>query len=135
MSSSAPSRGTSPAAARYDEHHHFGLEAQTRDGGTTVTARAVLAGLRQEWRLTLPASPVELGIEMQPPAQPSAALGGDRIRLLADGTSLSELDGRYWTTETFASFTGRVIGVHAREGTVRFGDYRYTGWEGMPTAA
>ncbi|MFJ3772362.1 family 43 glycosylhydrolase [Streptomyces sp. NPDC090075] len=129
------SDGAGGLAARCDERHHLGIEAQTGDGGTAVTARAVLAGLRQEWRLTLPASPVELRIEMRPPAQPSPALGGDRIRLLADGTLLAELDGRYWTTETSASFTGRVIGVYAREGTVRFGDYRYTGWEGTPTAA
>ncbi|MFJ9707258.1 hypothetical protein [Streptomyces sp. NPDC101234] len=67
--------------------------------------------------------------------QPSPWLRGDRIRLLADGTLLAELDGRYWTAETSASFTGRGIGVHAREGTVRFGDYRYTGWDGESTTA
>lgn len=34
---------------------------------------------------------------------------------------------RYWTAETCASFTGRVIGMYAREGTVRFAGYRYQG--------
>ena len=66
--------------------------------------------------LTLPASTFD-----------SAALGGDRIRLLAGGTLVAELDGRYWTAETCASFTGRVIGLYASQGTVRFGGWRYRG--------
>ena len=77
----------------------------------------------------MPAGEVELRIELSPPPAGfgSAALGGDRIRLLAGGTLLAELDGRYWSAETCASFTGRVIGMYAREGTVRFPGYRYQG--------
>jgi hypothetical protein len=55
------------------------------------------------------------------------AMGGDRIRLLAGGTLVTELDGRYWTSETCASFTGRVIGLYASQGTVSFADFRYWG--------
>ena len=68
-------------------------------------------------------------MEMSPPSVDftRAALGGDRIRLLAGGAFLAELDGRYWTAETCASFTGRVIGMYACEGTVRFTGYRYQG--------
>jgi hypothetical protein len=57
-------------------------------------------------------------------------MGGDRIRLLAAGTLITELDGRYWTAETCASFTGRVIGLYASRGTVRFTDFRYQGSDG-----
>jgi hypothetical protein len=68
-------------------------------------------------------------MEMTPPPAgfSSAAMGGDRIRLLAAGTLVAELDGRYWTAETCASFTGRVIGLYASQGTVRFADFRYRG--------
>jgi hypothetical protein len=68
-------------------------------------------------------------MEMTRPASTfdSAALGGDRIRLLAGGALVAELDGRYWTAETCASFTGRMIGLYASAGTVRFADFRYGG--------
>ena len=117
--------GAGGLAARYDEDHWFALEAR----GPVVTARARLAGLEQTWQAVRPADVVELRLEMSPPpaGYSPAALGGDRIRLLADGELLAELDGRYWTAETCASFTGRVIGLYAREGTVRFADFRYRG--------
>jgi hypothetical protein len=94
-----------------------------------VTARAHVAGLAQTWEVTVPAGDVELRMEMTLPAATfdSAALGGDRIRLLAGSTLVTELDGRYWTAETSASFTGRMIGLYASAGTVRFGDFRYRG--------
>ena len=119
------SGGTGGLAARYDEHHWFGLEVC----GTAVTARAHVAGLAQTWEVTVPAGDVELRMEMTLPAATfdSAALGGDRIRLLAGSTLVTELDGRYWTAETCASFTGRMIGLYASAGTVRFGDFRYRG--------
>jgi beta-xylosidase len=119
------SGGTGGLAARYNEHHWFGLEVC----GTAVTARAHVAGLAQAWEVTVPAGDVELRMEMTLPAATfdSAALGGDRIRLLAGSTLVTELDGRYWTAETCASFTGRMIGLYASAGTVRFGDFRYRG--------
>ena len=119
------SGGTGGLAARYDEHHWFCLEVR----GSVVTARAHVAGLAQAWEVTVPAGDVELRMEMSPPAATfnSAALGGDRIRLLAAGTLVAELDGRYWTAETCASFTGRVIGLYASAGTVRFTGFRYRG--------
>jgi len=125
------SAGAGGLAARYDENVWFALEVR----GTVVTARARLAGLAQSWQATVPAGDVELRIEMAPaePGFTPAAMGGDRIRLLAGGTLLTELDGRYWTAETCASFTGRVIGLYAREGTVTFTDYRYRGAEGSPS--
>jgi xylan 1,4-beta-xylosidase len=122
------SGGVGGLAARYDEHHWFCLEVR----GSVVTARAQVAGLAQAWQATVPTGDVELRMEMSPPAASfdSAALGGDRIRLVAAGTLVAELDGRYWTAETCASFTGRVIGLYASAGTVRFADFRYRGTDG-----
>ena len=55
----------------------------------------------------------------------AGAVGGDVIRLFAGAggheVPLTELDGRYWCYETAKSFTGRVIGMYAGEGTVAFG--------------
>ena len=119
------SAGAGGLAARYDEDNWFALEAR----GPVVTARAHLGGIEQAWQGVVPDGSVELRIELSPPPAGfgAAALGGDRIRLLAGGTLLAELDGRYWSAETCASFTGRVIGMYASEGTVRFSGYRYQG--------
>ena len=130
------SGGVGGLASRYDEHHWFAIEADGRQGGTRVTARASVAGLGQTWQATLPAGEVTLAMET---ARPSAgfsaeAMGGDRVRLVAEGggdaVTLTELDGRYWTAETAASFTGRVVGLYATEGTVAFAGYRYRGDDG-----
>jgi hypothetical protein len=122
------SGGAGGLAVRYDEDHWIALEAR----GTVVTARAHLAGLAQAWQVTVPAGDVELRIEMTPPPAGfhPAATGGDRICLLAAGALVAELDGRYWTAETCASFTGRVIGLYASQGTVSFAGYRYRGTDG-----
>jgi beta-xylosidase len=129
------SAGSGGLAARYDEHSWYGLEARTDGDATTVTARARVSGLEQDRSATLPAGEAELRIETAPPAGgfSAEAMGGDRIRLIAraDGEDvlLTELDGRFWTAETCASFTGRVVGLYAVEGTVGFADYRYRGSE------
>jgi hypothetical protein len=53
------------------------------------------------------------------------------VRLSVDsGTGpveLAALDGRYVSAETAASFTGRVVGMYAAEGTVAFDRFRYRG--------
>jgi hypothetical protein len=119
------SDGTGGLAVRYDEKHWICLEAH----GTVVTARAQVAGVAQSWQATVPAADVELCLEMTLPSAGFnfAAMGGDRIRLLAAGTLVAELDGRYWTAETCASFTGRIIGLYASAGTVSFAGFRYRG--------
>ena len=43
--------------------------------------------------------------------------------------TLAELDGRYLSAETAASFTGRVAGVFASRGTVTFDWFRSEGRE------
>ncbi|MGD0558891.1 MAG: hypothetical protein ABSA93_28435, partial [Streptosporangiaceae bacterium] len=40
-------------------------------------------------------------------------------------TALAELDGRYLSTEVAGGFTGRVIGMYATIGTVRFDWFDY----------
>jgi len=119
------SAGVGGLAARYDEQHWICLEAQ----GTLVTVRAHVAGLTQTWQVSVPPADVELRMEMTVPSAGFnfARMGGDRIALLAGGTLVTELDGRYWTAETCASFTGRVIGLYAAAGTVRFTGFRYRG--------
>ncbi|MEU6103697.1 glycoside hydrolase family 43 protein [Streptomyces flaveolus] len=121
--------GVGGLAARYDERHHFGLEARTEGDRTVVTAWGSVAGLRQGWHKEFPSGPINLELELLLPTEACTTVRADRIRLLAGGTQLAELDGRYWTAETCASFTGRVVGLWAREGTVRFADFQYTGWE------
>jgi len=125
------SAGSGGLALRFDEHQYVCLQARGTGDATIVTARAQVAGLAQTWQATLPAGETELRMEMAPaePGFNSAAMGGDRIRLLAGDNLLTELDGRYWTAETAASFTGRVIGLYADEGTVTFGGFRYRGTE------
>ena len=41
---------------------------------------------------------------------------------------LTELDGRHWSAESAGgSFTGRVTGMFASEGSVSFGGFSYRG--------
>jgi len=118
--------GKGGLAGRHRGTEWFALEASP-DG--TVTAIATLSGVQQRWQHTFAAGPIELSIETHLPVgmQP----GGDRIRLIAaqgeTQVKLAELDGRYWSFETTETFTGRVIGMYATSGEVRFLRYRYTG--------
>ena len=132
--------GAGGLAFRYDELHHVSLEARGRDGATQVTALATVAGLRQSWTADLPGHEVELRIEMSPaaPGFNAEAMGGDRIRLVAgpvggggEDVLLTELDGRFWTAEVTASFTGRVVGLFATMGTVTFTRFHAEGSDAL----
>jgi beta-xylosidase len=132
------SRGAGGLAFRVDEQFFVALEATNVDGRTRVTATASVPSIGQTWSAELPAGEVELRIETaRPPLGfSSESAGGDRIRLVASAggieRELTELDGRYWSAETAASFTGRVAGPFASAGTVTFGRYRYSGRDETP---
>lgn len=124
--------GAGGLALRYDEETFIAIEAR----GSTVTATARIPSLRQQWTAALPPGEITLGIETAPPPPGfgAEAKGGDRIRLLAaaggEEVLLAELDGRHWTAESAGgSFTGRVTGMYAAEGSVSFGGFSYRGSE------
>jgi beta-xylosidase len=118
-------------AVRYDEAHHYSIETD----GTTITARARISSIEQTWTFPAPGGPVELRIETREPNPDNAigSLSSDTIALQAvingEPVALAELDGRYLSAETAASFTGRVAGVFASSGTVSFDWFRSEGRE------
>lgn len=124
-----PGVGLGGLSVRYDEDHHYEIEA--RHG--RVTARACVAGIRQEWSLEIANGPVVLGLDFVAPTGESmlTQLTSDVVVLSAgvgaDRVELARVDGRYLSQETAASFTGRVIGLYAVEGRVAFDDFAYTG--------
>lgn len=127
--------GSGGLAVRYDEDLHYEIEA----GGGKVVARAAVAGLLQEWSREIggdtgldPAA-LELVMTANPPTpvgfgHASSDMVGLGVRT-ADGEIelLAEIDGRFLSCETAASFTGRVFGVWARTGTVAVDRIAYRG--------
>jgi beta-xylosidase len=117
------SEGSGGLAVRLDERHHYDIEASA--GRVQVFARVgplstVVA------TLPVPAGPVVLGIDVIPTAElQDARTGPDTVVLGVQGgdgehTPLAALDGRYLSTEVAGGFTGRVIGMYAATGIVRF---------------
>jgi xylan 1,4-beta-xylosidase len=115
------SAGVGGLAVRYDEHFHVEVEA----GAGSVTARAVVSGLVQEWTVPFAGDELELHIDSRKPV-PTGGFPrtGDEFDLAAtiDGkrTVLATVDGRFLSSETTESFTGRVIGLYAVTGDVSF---------------
>jgi len=70
---------------------------------------------------------VTLGIETSIPEPTHASMPtiSDHIRVFAEPEQLElvELDGRYWSAEAGVGFSGRVTGMFATTGTVRFRDF------------
>ncbi|PVU81562.1 glycoside hydrolase 43 family protein (plasmid) [Cellulomonas sp. WB94] len=122
--------GTGGLTLRYDEAHHYDIEV----GDGIIVARGHLASLQQTWCTPAPApeAPLTLWIETVP-VQFSGFenMGSDTVRLGYDGpdgpVALAELDGRYLSAEVTASFTGRVLGVYARDGLIAVDTVRYDG--------
>ncbi|MDI6099361.1 glycoside hydrolase family 43 protein [Actinoplanes sp. NEAU-A12] len=123
------SSGRGGLAVRLDESHHY--ELQTGDGGVRVTAR--LGSVRHTmpaW--PVPDGPVRLRIDVRAaaPGDGHPCQEPDVLRLGVEAEDghfevLTELDGRYLSTEVAGGFTGRVIGMFASEGTVRFDWFDY----------
>jgi beta-xylosidase len=109
--------GVGGLAVRYDERFHVEVEA----GDGSLTARAVVADLVQEWTAPFAGGVVDLHIDSRGPAPSGgfprtsdvfhlgATVDGERIEL-------AQVDGRFLASETAESFTGRVIGVYAVRG-------------------
>ena len=125
--------GVGGVAARHSEAHWFGIDAHDDGDVITVTARAAFAGFTHEWRAKLPPGPLVLSIRSRASSSDliQREVGGDRIELVAASAGeevvLAHLDGRYWAFETTESFTGRVLGLYAIDGTVAFADVTYDG--------
>jgi beta-xylosidase len=121
--------GRGGLAVRLDEQHHY--EVEMADGQASVLAR--IGPLRQTVASRpAPARTAVLRIEAHAsPAGPDHPLKEpDALRLGVeepDGTFsvLAELDGRYLSTEVAGGYTGRVIGMYAATGTMRFDWFDY----------
>jgi xylan 1,4-beta-xylosidase len=121
--------GRGGLAVRLDERHHY--EVEMADGQASVLAR--IGPLRQTLASRpAPARSAVLRIEANasPPGLDHPLKEPDALRLGVeepDGTFsvLAELDGRYLSTEVAGGFTGRVIGLYAATGTMRFDWFDY----------
>jgi hypothetical protein len=115
------SAGVGGLAVRYDEHFHVEIEA----GGGSVIGRAVVGGLVQEKSVPFEGGELSLHIDSRKPASTDGfPRTSDVFHLAAtiDGVrvELDEIDGRFLSSETTESFTGRVIGLYAVTGDVSF---------------
>lgn len=125
--------GTGGLAVRIDEQTHYDIEATGNEDGNHIVARATVPSFTHEWSADLPAGTVTLHLDTEVPAAggfgPEAATS-DFITLSAEAggetVTLARVDGRSLTAEMAASFTGRVLGLYAREGTVAFTRYSFT---------
>jgi xylan 1,4-beta-xylosidase len=119
--------GRGGLAVRLDELHHYEIEAE--DGQARVIAR--IGPLRTVMAARpMPAGHAVLAIRVTPKAMQDARSGPDTVSLGVEEpggafTALAELDGRYLSTEVAGGFTGRVIGMYAAAGTVRFDWFDY----------
>jgi xylan 1,4-beta-xylosidase len=122
--------GSGGLALRYDEVFYVALDARAG----AVAGRVVLPTISQEWTTEVSGTDVTLQIETHDP-EPAAVpwcVGGDRLRLVVKDstgveTVVAEVDGRFWSVEAAQPFTGRVTGMYAEEGVVRFSEFRYHG--------
>ncbi|WP_243715258.1 hypothetical protein [Micromonospora sp. KC207] len=121
--------GRGGLAVRLDERHHYEIEAG--DGEVRVVARigTVLSTVATR---SVTAGPVRLRLDViapspgdwHPSKEPDLLQFGIEE---ADGAVdvLTTLDGRYLSTEVAGGFTGRVIGMYAAAGSVRFDWFDY----------
>lgn len=126
----AEQHGVGGVLLRYDERHHVEVEVSA----TAVVATAAVSTIAQSWAAPRPAGPVTLWVATEPVTGGSDfmdQLSSDHIVLGFDGpdgpVELARIDGRYYTAETAASFTGRVIGLYAVDGDVAVSSVTYAG--------
>ncbi len=130
-----PSAGVGGLSVRYDEEHYYSVEV----GDGTVTGRACVASLLSEVQRPLPAGPVELILEMRPVVARYAMSGEvlasrmscDMIALAAIDSGgvrhdVATFDGRFLSSESTCSFTGRVAGLYCVSGELAFESFSET---------
>ncbi|MEU6393519.1 glycoside hydrolase family 43 protein [Streptomyces sp. NPDC046939] len=121
-------QGRGGLAVRLDERHHYEIEADAEEVRVVARigpARTVLAARPAHGRpLVLGVGIAETRTLSDPRTGPDTVTFGVEE---ADGTftALAALDGRYLSTEVAGGFTGRVIGLYATAGTVRFDWFAY----------
>ncbi len=113
------SAGVGGLAVRYDERFHVEVEV----GGGTVTARAVVADLVQEWSVPAGDGVIDLHIASRKPAASAGFLRTSDVfhlgaTIAGERVEIAQVDGRFLSSETAESFTGRVIGVYAVTGDI-----------------
>ncbi|SDY60626.1 glycoside hydrolase family 43 protein [Herbiconiux ginsengi] len=122
------SAGAGGLAVRYDERFHYSIVA----GAGQIVARGAIPSFERVVGLPYEEAIVELEIRSRrPDGEAFEARTSDVIELAAvvDGrrTVLLELDGRYLSSETAESFTGRVVGLVALEGSIAVEWFDYEG--------
>jgi beta-xylosidase len=115
------SRGVGGLAVRYDERFHVEVEA----GDGRVVARAVISDLVQEWSAPYAGGPLALHIDCRKPTGDQVFVSTSDVFHLGatiegERVELGRVDGRFLSSETTESFTGRVIGLYAVRGDVSF---------------
>lgn len=122
------SAGHGGLAVRLDEHHHYEIEAGG-DGEVRVIAR--IGPLRTTVASHAVArGPLTLSVLITENHAEDPRTGPDTVSFAVtdphgESTILAALDGRYLSTEVAGGFTGRVIGMYATAGTVRFDWFDY----------
>lgn len=126
------SAGAGGLCLRYDEARFVCVEA----GGGQVRAAVSLGAISQSWERPLAggADSIRLRIHAEPPAgltMSAFSIGCDLLRLSVlegdEWVDLAAVDGRYWSSEVAESFTGRVVGLYAVDGTVDVDTFTYRG--------
>lgn len=122
--------GVGGLGVRIDPRH--AVEVEVSDG--VVRAVWAVGDVRHELgRADAPRGVADVALRMLPSPghEFSTERGPDRVvaGLLVGGdfTALGEVDGRYLSTEVAGGMTGRMIGVHCRQGSVRVVSLRYSG--------
>ena len=111
---------------RYDEQTHYDLEVRS----DRVIARAVLPSIEQLREIERPPGPLQLAFELREPPGGPAMGSCDLIDLVVTAGDIrhvvTTLDGRFLSSDSACSFTGRVAGVYCEAGQLRLTRFEET---------
>ncbi|KHL04121.1 glycoside hydrolase family 43 protein [Sinomonas humi] len=126
--------GAGGLALRFDERSFIELTAERWGLEVLVRARAVSPSAEQQWVLPAsgPSARLQIAVERPEPGTTAWSGSADRLRLSTfdgDGVlrTLAVVDGRSWSVEVAAPFTGRILGLVATRGQVDVMEFRYWG--------